>query len=478
MKDMQKLIKTGITLLFICTLGLLAAHIFGINSQLNFSNKANGTQTGAYSKVLEIVLGQIEVYNYQRMGFNKGFVRFSPDSNFLAVGSETGEVLLYTSKGSLVWRKNMGLGKLAALEFSQDGQSVLVGETSQQGWLVSLSVKDGSELWRQTTVNELGVNIKEKTYPGMVVIRTDPSGMIYTVGQRYIRHSDGRNEYLTRIYKFTPAGERVGMFPSDHNMDANISWLSVDATGEKVAFCTANYDVAKYQYDRNVYCLDGKLKTILWSNYVDIVPPYQNVTMRTSPDVTPDGRYAACMASDGRCFLLDVSQGKELWQRYISQPQKIGGVSINATGSTARIMGDEYAVFTTGNTYNRANWQLPTPVENPNSNSLFVFDLQGKLVNSYKFGGTIEEMAVNSKLAALAVGRNVRSKDPSVHGIYIITVPETNLVDLAATSGGPCIAAAISADGQYVAGIEAPLQLDDGQVIGEYKLTLLAKTKR
>ena len=471
---MKKVITAGITLLFLCTLGALAAHIFGMSAHVSLAGKQNGTQTGAYGKVMEVVLGQTEVYNYQRMGFNRGFIRFSPDSSFLAVGSETGEVLLYSTKGSLIWRKNMGLGKLTALEFSPDGRSVLVGESSQQGWLVCLRVKDGSELWRQASVPELGVNIKEKTYPGVVAIRTDAAGMVYAVAQRYIKHSDGNNEYAGRIYKFTPDGERLGMFPGDHNLDCWVSWISVDKAGEQAAFATANFDVATYRYDKNIYCLDGGLKAVLWSNYADLVPPYQNVTMRTSPELSPDGKYASAIASDGRCFLFDSREGRQLWQRSISYPHKIGGVTINATGSNSLIMGD-YAVYTTGNTYNKANWQLPTPVEHPNSNSLFVFDLQGKLINSYKLDGTIEEMAAGSKLAVLAVGRNVRSKDPSMHGLYIVTIPETRLVDYAATSGGPCIAAAVSPDERYAAAIEAPIQLDDGRVIGEYKLTLLAR---
>ena len=106
-----------------------------------------------------------------------------------------------------------------------------------------------------------------------------------------------------------------------------------------------------------------------------------------------------------------------------------------------------------------------------------MFDLQGNLVNNYKFGGMIEQLAPGSKQVALAIGRNVRSKDPAVHGLYIMAIPDARLIDYAATAG-PCVAAAISADGQYAAGIEAPLQLDDGQVIGEYKLTMLTKVKK
>lgn len=179
-------------------------------------------------------------------------------------------------------------------------------------------------------------------------------------------------------------------------------------------------------------------------------------------------------ATDGALYLT-VGRGRKCGGAVSASHKKSAAYNINATGNYSQLLG-KYAVFTTGNTYNRANWQLPTPVEHPNSNSLFVFDLQGKLMNNYKFGGMIEQIAASNKLAALAIGRNIRSKDPSVHGLYIVTIPETQLVDYAATSG-PCVAAAISADGQYAAGIEAPLQLDDGQVIGEYKLTLLARMK-
>ncbi|HWR38745.1 MAG TPA: hypothetical protein VN611_04530 [Patescibacteria group bacterium] len=473
---MKKVISFAIILLFCSTLVVLGLHIFGVNSQKKSFDvsETRQTKTGVYAKVLETVLGQTEVYNYQRMGFNKGFIRFSPDCRCLAVGSETGDVLLYTTEGQLIWKKNMGLGKLTALEFAPDSQTVLVGETSQQGCLLSLRVKDGSELWRQASDHNLGVNIKEKTYPGFVAIRTDAQGFIYAVAQRYVKQADKASEYFSRIYKFAPNGERLGQFPVDSNMDGWVNWLDVDKAGSKVAFCTGNFDPGSYQYNQLIYCIDGNVQQLLWSNTAECTPPYQTVTMRTSPDLTPDGKYAAGITSDGRCFLYAGDDGRELWRRSISKPQKIGGVYLNAAGSFAYII-ENYAVFTTGNTFNKANWQLPTPVEQPNSNSVFIFDLSGTLVNSYKLGGMVEQMAVGPKMAALAIGRNVRAKDPAVHGFYILTIPEAELVDCAQTEGGPAVAVDISADGRYVAGIEAPLQLDDGSVIGAYKLTLLVR---
>ena len=366
------------------------------------------------------------------------------------------------------------MGKISALEFTHDNTGVLVGETSQQGALILFDARDGRELWRHASAPELGVNIREKTYPGIVAVKTDSLGGIYAVGLRYIRHPDGINEYRGRVYKFSPQGERLAMFPGDHNLDGWVNWLSVDTKGEKLVFGTANWDEGRsWVYSDTMYCLDGKLQGIRWSVLLPPVSPYKNSTMRNGPEISPDGSTVAGIVSDGRSFLYDAAAGTEIWRRGISRPQKIAGVFMNATGLYVRIAGP-YAVFTTGNTYNRANWQLPTPVEHPSSNSVFVFDREGEFVSRYQTGGMIEEIDGGEKILAVAVGRNVRSKDTAVHGLTLLSLPAAGLTDRLPTTG-PCVAAAVTADGSYAAAIEAPLQLDDGQVIGEYKLHMVKR---
>jgi hypothetical protein len=471
---MKKLQTAGFVVIFVVTLCFLASHIFDSTaSSMVLSARPAGTQTGAFEQVADISLGKVEVHNFQRMGFTKGFIKFSPDSRYLAIGSENGELMLLNLKGQVIWRKNMGTGKLSALEFSPDSRYLYVGEASQQGYLLCMNSADGREIWRQASVSELGVNIQDKTYPGIIAIRSDANGMVYAVGQRYIRYADGRNEYRGRIYKYNEDGVRQAVFPVDHNLDAWVSWVSVDAGGSRVAFGTANWDEGSTnRYTDSMYCVDGALQQLLWSVNIPPAPPYQNTTMRSSPELTPSGRYVAGVASDGRGFLFD-GQGHELWLRTISQPQKVGGVHINAVGNYVHVT-EDYAVFTTGNTYNRANWQLPTPVEHPGSNSVFVFDLSGKLVSRYKLGGMVEQISGTGQEMAIAIGRNVRTKDIGVHGLYILSLPDARLLDYVNTIG-PCVGAAISPDGRYAAGVEAPLQLDDGRVVGTYRLLLLKK---
>lgn len=256
------------------------------------------------------------------------------------------------------------------------------------------------------------------------------------------------------------------MFPADHNLDAWVSWVSVDRDGKHPVFGTGNWDTNKtVRYRDNVYCLDGNLECPVWSIYIDPVVPYQNTTMRSSPDISADGAYIAAIANDGRCFLYD-NAGHELWRRTLSAPRKIGGVYINATGMYVHMAGN-YVVFTTGNTYNRANWQLPTPIDHPARNSLFVFDLQGNLINKYSTGGMVEQMSISDGKAILAVGRNIRTKDTRVHGVHIVSIQDGQFIDHLSTAG-PCVGAAATTDGRYIAGIEAPLQLDDGKIIGGY----------
>ena len=77
--------------------------------------------------------------------------------------------------------------------------------------------------------------------------------------------------------------------------------------------------------------------------------------------------------------------------------------------------------------------------------------------------------------AAVAVGRNSRTKDASVHGLTLLSLRDGSVLDRLALEG-PCAGAAISKDGRLAAAVEAPLQLDDGTIMGEYRLVVIGKT--
>lgn len=463
-----------VVLVLAASLAGLGYYVFGAESgaRRTAGREAGG---GAYRQVAQLSLGQVEVKNYQRMGFTRGILRFSPDSGRLAVGTENGQVIILSAAGEVLWRRPAGLGKVTAMEFSPDGACLYVGETSADGSLYCLDAASGRERWKSGLAAGLGVDLRRKSYPGVIRILTDQAGRIFALAQRYDRSAAGESVYRAKIFCVSPEGGEIWQYPAGEAMDAWVNWLGADTQGRRIVFGTANFDTdRRYRYDKNVYCLDAGSGTEAWSAVIEPTPPFQRTILRGSPNIAADGEYVAAMASDGRAFLFDA-RGRELWRRHLSAPKKIGEVYLNAVGRDAYVLGD-FAVFTTINTYNNANWQLPTPVEHPGSNSLFVFDAAGRFTAKWRAGGGIEEMAfASARRIAVAVGRNTKTKDPGVHGVYVLAMPNAAAVEKLATAG-PCAAVAISPDERLVAGIEAPLQMDDGSIIGGYRLWLWEKS--
>ncbi|HMM22746.1 MAG TPA: PQQ-binding-like beta-propeller repeat protein [Selenomonadales bacterium] len=467
--------RSALIFIFFISLTALGYHIFFAESDAR-NAFSPGSAGGSYRKVAQLPLGYVEVKNYQRMGFTRGILRFSPDSSKLAVGTETGQVLVLSAAGETLWERPAGIAKITAMDFSADGGSLYVGETGAEGNLYCLDAATGKERWKCGLAGELGSDIKRKNYPGVIRILTDQTGRVFALAQRYDRSASGESLYYAKIFCLSPSGQPIWQYPCEAVMDAWVNWMSVDARGGRVVFGTANFDTGRqYRYNKNLYCLAGDTGLEAWSAIVDPVPPFNRTILRGSPNISSDGGYVAAMASDGRAFLFDDG-GRELWRRTLSQPKKISGVFLNAVGRDAYMLGD-YAIFATINTYNNANWQLPTPVEHPSSNSLFVFAADGRFVSKWRAGGSIEEIAFAGRTLAAAVGRNTKTKDPRIHGLYVLAMPDATVAERMATDG-PCVAAAVSPDRRYVAGLEAPLQMDDGTVVGSYQLWLWEQAGR
>ena len=469
----QKIITGALFAVFLCSLVLLAVHIFPelLPSDGLSASAKTFSHAGRYEKIAEVSLGKVEIRGYKQMGSTPGLVRLSPDGARIVVGTESGEVLLMDLKGSLLWRRKIGMGRISAMEFSRDNQSVLVGENSQQGSILCLETASGIERWRKSSVDELGVDIRQRTFPGIMSINVDARGNSYAVALRSIRFPHGKTQYSARVYKFDPQGIMT-LFPHDHNIDVWVSWCDVDESGSTLVFGTSDYTPQPgRRFMDNIYAFDTLTGEMRWSRALTTVPPYDRTNMRFGPEISADGKYLGGVSADGRGFLLDI-HGRLIWSRTLSAPQQLQGVYVNAMGHAVQHVG-QYVAFSTGNTYNRANWQLSTPFEHPQSNSVFLFDRSGNFLKRRKLGGMVEELQVAGNELVVAVGRNIRSKDPSIHGLAVYAAPELDLIDFMPMDG-PCVAAAVGKT--HVVGIETPLQLDSGEVTGAYKLHVWRKT--
>ena len=424
--------------------------------------------TAFHTQNMVISLGDAPAYDYGRMGFTRGIVRASPDNDGWTVGTDNGQVIGLDRRGKMRWQRSLGIGKMVAMTYSNDGRNVLVGEQSPSGNVYSLDSATGDVVWTYSTADTVGANMNLRSYPSVMRIQTDNAGNYYIAAFRYARINNVLSEYVGRICSLTPDGKVRWLFPDKAAMDAWVSWFAVDGLGESLVFATANFESsAIIEYQSNLYWLKAQNGELVDETVIAPIAYYGRTVMRGSPNYSRNGKLLTAMASDGRGFAYSRS-GELLWERQVSRPQLIGDSWLNAVGRDA--LPTKYGVaFTTVNTYNRDNWQLATPLEHPSSNSFFMFDNDGGFQYQWRAGGGIEEVDIGDDVAVIGVGRNMRTKDIGVHGAAVLRLADGKLMDKFLTEG-PCQAVALSADGKTIAAIEAPALMPDGKIIGAYRL--------
>lgn len=430
----------------------------------------NQFQTGGGQSGVSVYLGDIPTQNYDRMGFTKAVVRYAAAEPGWLVGTERGELFLFDTDGRQLWKRNLGIGKLISLCLTRDGSVAFVGEQSPEGRLYAVNTHTGDILWQYKASDFVGTDASQRSYPSVVHIVVDKDDNVYANMYRFLIRKDGARSYNGRMLAVGRDGGRLWQFPERESMDSWINWCDVNDNNGRVVISTSAYDFrSDMNYKDTMYFLDKRSGSLLNSTFVPPAPPFDNTVMRGSPNFSGDGRYLAASCSDGRGFLFDA-EGNILWQRSISRPAQVDGAWINASGRDGFVT--LYGVlFTTINTFNRENWQLPTPVEHPSNNSLFVFNTDGSFRYQYKADGTMEELAFAGKFAACAVGRNVRTHNYKAHGALVVNLENGSRYNFFGTEG-PLQAIAISGDGRQVAGVEAPAVTPEGKIIGAYRLHL------
>ncbi len=414
-----------------------------------------------------VSLGDLAGSNYDRMGFPSGVVRYVPGEDSWIVGTDRGEILHVKRNGRELWSHSVGTGEIEALEISPDGKTAYVGEKSPDGFLYAVSTKTGDILWKFAGVDVIGSEPALRSAPAPVHIAVDETGNVYAAFYRYSVTSNQKRAYISRIVAFSPDGRELWRYPKEENMDAWVTWDS--AAGGRVAFGTSNYEnIGKLHYAKHAYILDAKSGEEVAAVTVPVREKFEVAVFRNGPNFSPDGKVFVMTASDGRGFVFD-RDGKLLWQREFSGIQEGAGISVNASGRDAYVLPTGDMLFGTINTFARENWQMPAPVLHPSSNTIFVFADDGTFKWKYQAAGEIEETAFAADVIALAVGRNVRTHDYSVHGAQVLDMKTGKLL-LSKHTQGPVQNVAVSADGKTVAATELPAVTPEGNLIGAYRL--------
>ena len=417
---------------------------------------------------VSVFLGDVPVENYDRMGFTKAQIEYVEAEKAWLVGTDKGELFLIDMQGRQLWKRSLGIGKLVSLAITGDSRLAYAGESSAEGNLYAVNIHTGDIEWKYKAADFVGADASSRSYPAPVHIAVDKAGNAFINMYRFVMQKDGSRGYNGRMIAVDARGGLLWKFPKDETIDSWINWCDVSDKSGRVVLATSAYDFRpEMKYKNTLYILDKTNGLLCNETFVPPVPPFDNTVMRGSPNFSEDGEYLAGTGSDGRGFLFDKT-GKVLWWRFLSKPTKVDDAWINASGRDGYIT-KEGAVFSTINTFNRENWQLPTPVEHPSNNSLFVFGLDGKFKYQYRALGTIENISFAPGKAACSVGRNVRTHNYKAHGAVVIDLATGKEMHFYPTEG-PCQAVAISKDGRWLAGVEAPALTPDGKLIGSYRL--------
>lgn len=400
----------------------------------------------------------------------KGSVRFSPDGKFIALGSDEGFVRIFDSLGNKIWEKEI-TGNICDVAFSPDSGRLFVGERSSNAYVYSFDVKSGEELWKYRTADDIGTDVKYQ--PAVYRIKvTDNS--IYAAASRYWKN--GKYSLASRIYRFDLNGNMLWKLPSSKNYDLSINWL--DANGKNIVFATGDW-TNSLEADATIYSIDENSNT-KWSYTIKPLKPYFT-SAAVWQGISISGDNITAFLADGRAYLFSNANasktGSYEWKADIGTPIEISKIPIYAYGDSAIIAG-ENVLYLTGYTF-PAYYPKKAPMEHPNATSLIAYDKQGNFSWNYKVEGYSRAISISedNKYIALAAGKNILTKDVSVHGVYVLDLERkggaSSKLEWVYRTEGVAISADISPNGKYIAAIEAPVKLESGEIIGEHRMIIL-----
>lgn len=332
------------------------------------------------------------------------FMRFSPDSKLLAIGTMLGHIMVvevYSDK--ILWDKKVAEGMVKRIDFSPDGKRVYFGDQSVDGFVYAAETFTGKILWKFRLADDLqqgsplnkddAQDIYDK--PGCYQLRTLSNGDFIVLGIHSWGDWRDRSKCtcLSRIYRFSPEGKIVWAFPDDGPIFYSVIYLDSDPEGKKIALLTNSEGGNKpknYKYhNTTLYVLDGATgKETGHHVFEPLKPWFSKVGFWEGVSVSNDGNYASIGTQDGRSFLFELKNVTPVKTFDFGAPVMISGVSVSAYASYTRIAPENIAYFQTSNTSvisaNMSRHIVAPPGPHPNANMINAVTLDGKVAWRYK----------------------------------------------------------------------------------------------
>jgi hypothetical protein len=500
--------KSGIVLIIIFSLiflicsGCISSHVIssdekGNNSQeipkseidqaSNQVSQENLTSSEKSSPYLywEYELGDINPENLSEGRSNvQDCVTYSPDGKYVTVGTGKNLTVIDVPDKKVLWKKTLR-GNVSDITFSTDGKYLLVGEKSTDGYIYSLDAGTGDEIHSYRSADDLGTSTNPKYQPCIYKI-TAANDSIYIAAGSYWK--DSGYGLASRVYRFSPNGTLSWKLPKTENYARSINCIDSSLDGKNVVFSTGDW-TNSLDMDAAVYSVD-KSGNLRWKyDILPLKPYFVSASIWHGLDVSDDGSMVTAYTADGRKYLFYDSEMKKAgdgnsewdskeWQSNVTVPEEVKGSYIYPYGEEAKISSKNETLYLTGATL-PAYYPDNIPMAHPLENSLVSCDVNtGKTSWTYNLGGRCTGIffSPDMKFFVLPVGKDSSSGNTHVHGIHVFDNQKSgngnSRLIWRFNTEGVVVDAAISSDCTAVA-IEAPLKLENGDLIGKHRLIIV-----
>jgi outer membrane protein assembly factor BamB len=455
-------------------------------------------------KLAEIPLEELEKdeMEYRYYASRSTEVRFSPDGQYIGVGSKGGFVyLIQVASRKIVWKHKIPEARVARVAFEGSGK-LIAAEESRDGNLYCFDVKSGKILWQYKTQNDFEkkcsaiakMNGRYTYYPLQVCgLCIDKAGNCYTaVRQNCERRIDGKRIRVSTslVYKLNlETGKPVWKFP----INASVWGLTISEDGK---YIIPSMGWAK---QATLFLLDGSSGNPFWEytfNSLDKnLESFRGAT-GFEARISPDSRHVVVnQVYPDHTLVFDnqesikSGQAQLLWKKKFLKVLDVSHVPIGVSSVNLELT-DTNLIFATWSTraVGMADSNIQLPALHPDSDTLFVYDYNGKLKWKWKLGeGTWNTncfLSKNADYMAIPIGLVPETSlaNPQDMGIYVFSPNvdggATDRLNWFYHTEGFAYMAAISPDGKHIVVLEGPFDIDPDRmrenIVGKHRLIILS----
>ncbi len=436
-----------------------------------------------------------DVSFYARAGhFPDAFLTFSKDGKYLAVGTFLGRLLLFeVSSQVLLWEKRFPEAMVKRVAFSQDGETIFVGEQGPDGFIYALDRASGRELWRFRLADDLrpgeppekgdvyGIYRQPGCYRLKVLINDDL--LVLGVHSWFDREKKSWRR-LSRLWRLSPRGKVRWAWPAEGPALLSLIYADTDQESRLVGVVsTTPSDEMPRSYPLSpgtFYLLEAQNGQERWRYEIPPLRPYfDRVSVWESVALSPDGQWALVGTSDGRAIFFDLFKRRVARTIPLGAPVLIGGLPVAAHVSYGLFSPRGQALVVTGSS--NLPYGMPLSVNrpagpHPQANTLFVIKPPGKILWRFGLGFRFQGLTTDASGRWLAVAAGAARRGferQEQFGVFLFDTQEKTLWAYYPTQGPCFFHLALSPGGKYLAVVETPYLTEQETLHGHYRLHLL-----